>query len=259
MARAIASCSDRTRRSSSVDWAPAAATARSSCRASTGNGVISLLDLVDGTRSTSSTRPGRGARRPGGRTTSNSSSPPWTVDDADVLGQHGSRDGSAAPDRARPPDAVNEADRFSGRQAARLFDLGTGAPGRIHVVDIDTGGDHAAHDRADDDGDVWQSPQFSPDGTRHPAPTGSSLAATAVGAGWRSSRRLDGSADHAIGPTTEEPACRTCIFSPDGTKIVATYPAYDTAWMFDADGTQRTTGTVRWRSTGSTWQRRRST
>lgn len=109
----------------------------------------------------------------------------------------------------------------------------TSLPGRIRVVNIDTGSDHALT-TDDGDGAVWQSPQFSPDGTKlllnrfnaGSDPVTSQLAVMAVDG--------DGSAS-VMGPTTENPAANT-FFSPDGNRILAEYPALKTTWMFDADG-----------------------
>jgi hypothetical protein len=46
----------------------------------------------------------------------------------------------------------------------------------------------------------------------------------------------DGS-ETTVGPRTEAgETWPDATFSPDGTKILATYPATSTTWMFDADG-----------------------
>ena len=44
----------------------------------------------------------------------------------------------------------------------------------------------------------------------------------------------DGSAT-AMGPTSQNPQ-PDAMFSPDGTKILASYPTLGKTWMFDADG-----------------------
>ena len=108
-----------------------------------------------------------------------------------------------------------------------------GIEGRIRAVDIDSGHDRSITTNAVD-GFVWQSPQFSPDGDsllvyRFPRggdPVVSQLALLDVD---------DGSAT-VIGPISPNPPPGVVV-SPDGTTIVAEYPALKTTWIFDADGT----------------------
>ncbi len=127
----------------------------------------------------------------------------------------------------------------------------TSPPGRIRVVDIDRGGDHALTTNQND-GYTWQSPQFSPDGKTlllyqfndGSNPVTAQLAVMAVDG--------DGTAT-AMGPVSENPQPQA-IFSPDGTKILATYSTLAATWMFDADG--RNGRQVPFTETfGQTWQR----
>lgn len=105
-------------------------------------------------------------------------------------------------------------------------------PGRIRVVDIDSGGDREVT-AADADGFVWQTPQFSPDGSHlllyrfDPSsdPAAAQLALMDID---------DGSAT-VMGPISQNPQ-PAVLFSPDGTKILAEYSALKTTWIFDADG-----------------------
>jgi tricorn protease-like protein len=143
-------------------------------------------------------------------------------------------DGSGVP-RQIPvsPYAINEPTLSAdGTKLAYATWEPTVLPGRIRVVDIDSGGDHAIT-TVDGDGAVWQSPQFSPDGThlllyRFIAGSDPAVAQLAI------MDVADGSAI-TMGPLSQNPQ-PAAIFSPDGTKIVADYPALDATWMFDADG-----------------------
>jgi len=145
-------------------------------------------------------------------------------------------DGSGVP-RQIPvsPYAINEPTLSpDGTTLAYATWEPTALPGRIRVVDIDAGGDHAIT-TVDGDGAIWQSPQFSPDGThllvyRFIATSGSDPG----GAQLAIMDAADGSAI-TMGPVSENPQ-PAAIFSPDGTKIVADYPALHATWMFDADG-----------------------
>lgn len=147
-----------------------------------------------------------------------------------------SADGSGTPRQILvSPYAINEPTLSpDGSKLAYATWEPTALPGRIRVVDIDNGGDHAIT-TVDGDGAIWQTPQFSPDGThllvyRFIAtsgndPGGAHLAIMDV---------ADGSAT-TMGPLSQNPQ-PAAIFSPDGTKIVADYPALNATWMFDSDG-----------------------
>ncbi len=108
-----------------------------------------------------------------------------------------------------------------------------GIQGRIRAVDINSGIDRSITTNPAD-GFVWQSPQFSPDGSHlllyrfgmNTDPVVSRLAIMDID---------DGSAT-VMGPVSENPP-PAVLFSPDGTTIVAEYPALKTTWIFDADGT----------------------
>jgi WD40 repeat protein len=103
---------------------------------------------------------------------------------------------------------------------------------QIRVVDIDVGDDHAITTE-DQDGYVWQTPQFSPDGNHlvvlrfiaHADPAVAQLAIMDVATGSVT----------VMGPESGEPQ-PAAIFSPDATSIVVDYPALKQTWMFDADG-----------------------
>lgn len=104
--------------------------------------------------------------------------------------------------------------------------------GPIRVVDIDKGGDRPLSTTDVYHYSGWQGPQFSPQGAtilvhRFIADT-SQLVVIAVDG--------DGS-ETTVGPRTEAgETWPDATFSPDGTKILATYPSTSTTWMFDADG-----------------------
>jgi Tol biopolymer transport system component len=124
-----------------------------------------------------------------------------------------------------------------------------GVQGRIRIVDIDTGGDHTLTPDVYD-GYVWQNPWFSPDGThvllpRYLKGTYSSQVAVLP---------TDGSGVATVmGPATENPPA-DAMFSPDGTKIIATYANARATWIFDADGSNGHEApflAIR----GQTWQR----
>ena len=124
-----------------------------------------------------------------------------------------------------------------------------GVPGRIRIVDIDTGGDHTLTPNLDD-GYIWQGSWFSPDGTHlllNRFLNGTTTSQVAILA-------TDGSgAATVMGPETENPPA-DAIFSPDGTKIIATYANARTTWIFDADGSNGHEApflAIR----GQTWQR----
>ncbi len=108
----------------------------------------------------------------------------------------------------------------------------TWEPARVHVTNIDTGGDHPIT-TGDDVGDVWQSPQFSPDGTHilvnrfvtNSDPVVGRLAV--IGA--------DGVvAPMNVGPMTENPLPEA-LFSPDATQILASYSTLKKTFLFDVD------------------------
>ncbi len=122
-------------------------------------------------------------------------------------------------------------------------------PGPIRVVDIDAGGDHplptdtfATY--------LWQEPQFLPDGTKLLAyqflqesdPPVAQVAIIDVGTGSVTT----------MGPTAGNPQPNV-HFSPDGTKIVASY-SDGRAWIFDIDG--RNGRQLTWSApAGMSWQR----
>jgi dipeptidyl aminopeptidase/acylaminoacyl peptidase len=228
------------------DWAPAADRAFVVSNA-TGKGVISLLNLIDGTRSPIplDLDVAQAAWRP-----NHEQLIVTTLDGDDPTFWVANTDGSGSPRRiAAAASAVNEA---TVSPDGKLLAYSTWGPARIHVVDIDTGGDHPIT-TGDEDGDVWQSPQFMPDGAHI-------LANRFVARSDPSIGRLaiipvdPTAAPTTIGPTTRNPMPNV-TFSPDGTKIVATYPVFDTTWMFDADGTNG--HEVPFLATnGSTWQRK---
>ena len=119
------------------------------------------------------------------------------------------------------------------RLAYATWDPTLPLPGRIRVVDIDAGGDHSITTH-DGDGAVWQTPQFSPDGTKillHRFIQGMATPQSQIAV-----IAADGVGSPIImGPVTENPPANP-LFSPDGTKILAEYPALKTTWIFDADG-----------------------
>jgi Tol biopolymer transport system component len=124
-----------------------------------------------------------------------------------------------------------------------------GLPGRIRIVDIDTGGDRSLTP-GNRDVYVWQNPWFSPDGTRI-------LVDRFIQGTFTSQMAIlatDGSGDATVfGPMTENPPADT-IYSPDGTTIIATYSNAGETWTFDADGTnphKAPFAAIR----GQTWQR----
>lgn len=122
--------------------------------------------------------------------------------------------------------------------------------GRIHVVGIDTGGDHSITPGVGNEF-VWQNPWFSPDGAH--------LLVLRFKSGTLQSQQAVISADGqgpriAMGPTSEN-SPPTAIYSPDGTKILVTYETLGTTWLFDADGSnghEMPLTSLR----GQTWQRR---
>lgn len=159
-------------------------------------------------------------------------------------------DGSGKREIPVSPYAINEpAVSPDGANLAYATWEPAGVEGRIRVVDIDTGGDRSLTPNVHD-GYVWQSPWFSPDGThlllnRFLKGTFTSQIATLA---------VDGSGTAiAMGPETENPPA-DAAYSPDGTKIIATYKNAAVTWTFDADGTnaqQAPFTAIR----GQTWQR----
>jgi WD40 repeat protein len=123
--------------------------------------------------------------------------------------------------------------------------------GRIRVVDIDAGGDHSIT-TDETDHYVWQTPAFSPDGSQilvHRFIQGTYQSQVAV-------LRADGAGPAIVmGPETGNPAANP-FFSPDGTKILAEYPALKTFWIFDANGQNGHEAPFAAKNGGgATWQR----
>jgi len=123
-------------------------------------------------------------------------------------------------------------------------------PGPVRLVDIDDGGDRPLTTN-EFQTYLWQDPSFSPDGTKvlvhqfiqNTDPPVAQLAVIDV---------VDGRVT-TMGPTTENPQPEMG-FSPDGTKILATYPTTSTTWMFDAkSGTGQVVPFAA--INGATWQR----
>jgi hypothetical protein len=107
-----------------------------------------------------------------------------------------------------------------------------GFGGRIRAVDIDSGGDHPVTTVLSTEF-LWLDPQFSPDGSHllvrrfiaRQDPVVSQVSIMDV---------RDGS-ETVMGPLTENPPA-DFGFSPDGTQIIAEYPALKATWIFNADG-----------------------
>jgi Tol biopolymer transport system component len=109
----------------------------------------------------------------------------------------------------------------------------TPLPGRIHVVDIDAGGDHSIT-TDDGDGAIWQTPQFSPDGTK--IVVYRFIQGTSTPQSQISVIPTNGLGSPIVmGPVTENPPANP-FFSPDGKQILAEYPTLKTFWIFDANG-----------------------
>ncbi len=159
-------------------------------------------------------------------------------------------DGSGTPRKIDA--AANAINQPTLSPDGRLLAYSTWGPAQVHVVDIDKGGDHAITATDDADGDVWQSPQFAPDGTRivvnrfvtNSDPVRGRLAIIPV----------DGrGAPIDVGPVTENPMPGVLI-APDGKSGIAAYEALDKTLAFDmATGAAQE---VPYHATnGSSWQR----
>jgi Tol biopolymer transport system component len=160
-------------------------------------------------------------------------------------------DGSGAP-RPIPVSkyAINDP-RLSPDGTKLAYATWEPSPGPIRIVDIDKGGDRPLTTN-EFQTYLWQDPSFSPDGTKvlvhqfiqNTNPPVGQLAVIDV---------IDGSVT-TMGPTTENPQ-PDMGFSPDGAKILATYPTTSTTWMFDA--TSGRGQVVPFAAiNGATWQRR---
>ena len=127
----------------------------------------------------------------------------------------------------------------------------TGAEGRTHIIDIDTGIESSV-DFAPDFDFVDLSPIFSPDGTRL-------LVHRSAADGYRLTiLPIDGR-----GPAVPMGAAHPdqtdgarVVFSPDGTKVLATYQDDGTTWLLDVatGAAEPTTWSIPTNATGS-WQR----
>ena len=212
-----------------------------------GKGTIVLVNLADGTRTTvptdldvdaASWRPNHDqfvvtAKAGDNRTF-------WVIN----------ADGSGKRPIPVSPYAINEPTLSpDGSKLAYATWEPAGVGGRIRMVDVDTGGDHSLTPNVFD-GYVWQNPWFSPDGTHLLLPrflAGTFTSQVAILA-------TDGSGTAiAMGPETENPPA-DATYSPDGTKIIATYKNAAVTWTFDADGTNAHQAPFTAIS-GQTWQR----
>jgi Tol biopolymer transport system component len=159
-------------------------------------------------------------------------------------------DGSGTPRRIAASDAAINEPTFS--PDGTLLAYATWDPATIRVVNIEQGGDHPIT-TGDGEGDVWQSPQFTPDGT-HIA-VYRLVAGSDPVVGKLAVIPVDGRGTPiALGPMTGNPM-PDVQFSPDGTEILATYPTLSKTFMFDpATGIGHEVPFVA--TTGSSWQRR---
>jgi Tol biopolymer transport system component len=143
-------------------------------------------------------------------------------------------DGSGKRQIAVSTYAINEPTLSpDGTQLAYATWEPTPLPGRIRVVDIDAGGDHSIT-TDDGDGAIWQTPQFSPDGTK--IVVYRFIQGTSTPQSQISVIPTNGLGSPIVmGPVTENPPANP-FFSPDGKQILAEYPTLKTFWIFDANG-----------------------
>ena len=156
------------------------------------------------------------------------------------------------------PSAINEPalSPDGSKLAYATWDSGDGRGERIHVVDIDSHVDHIAiADPANFN--VWQGAQFSPDGTKILTNRFTSQAYTyqlaiipADGVG----PVVMLGAEHTSSSGGVDTGAADVLFSPDGTKVYASYHDDSTTWLLDAatgKGQQ-----VSWPASSSiSWQR----
>ena len=151
----------------------------------------------------------------------------------------------------RPPFAINQPTLSPDGNTIAYSTWGDqGALIRLASIDRD---DDRQLTTGPDENWVWQSPQFSPDGShllvhrfhKGEAPIVGELAVMAV---------AGDSTGHAFGIAGPNPQ-PDAMYSPDGTTILATYPTRSTSWIFDADGSDG--HEVPFVAiAGSSWQRR---
>jgi len=217
-----------------------------------GKGELSTLDLTNGTRThlpldldvrSASWRPNHeqfivtaaGTDTPVTHVTF------WVVDS----------DGSGTPRKIdAAPNAINDPTISSD---GRLLAYSTWDPARIHVVDIDAGDDHPIT-TGNDEGSVWQSPHFSPDGA-HIVVNRFLVGGDPIIARLNIIPADGREAPIMVGPASENPQ-PDVLFSPDGTSLLATYsnPKINKTYLFDtATGSGHEVPFLA--INGSSWQR----
>ena len=215
-----------------------------------GKGTISLVDLADGKSTTlpldldvtaASWRPNHDQIVVTAKAGDNSTY--WVIN----------ADGSGEPRQVLVSEyAINEP-TLSPDGTRLAYATWEPVAGPIRVVDIDKGGDRPLATTDVYHTYLWQGPQFSPDGTKllvhrfvqNTDPVVSQLVVIAVDG--------DGS-EITVGPTTVNPQ-PDATFSPDGTRILATFPTTTTTWIFDSDGRNGRQMPLT-AIAGASWQRR---